>query len=69
MIGPCSLVGLFPLRPCFFTDVKVCAANGTTIPVLGTVTVNFEVAGPSLLPFLGVRCCSRAHAGYRLAGG
>jgi len=34
-----------PHVPLSFTDVKVYAANGTTIPVLGTVTVNFEVAG------------------------
>ena len=34
-----------PHTPLSFTDVKVYAANGTTIPVLGTVTVNFEVAG------------------------
>jgi len=33
-----------PHTPLSFTDVKVYAANGTTIPVLGTVTVNFEVA-------------------------
>ena len=34
-----------PHRPLSATDVKVYAANGTTIPVMGTVTVNFEVAG------------------------
>jgi len=38
--GPCSLAGLCLIRPCFFTDVKVDAANGTGIPVLGTITVN-----------------------------
>jgi len=39
---PCRFV---PNTPLSFTDVKVYATNGTTIPVLGTVTINFEIAG------------------------
>ena len=34
-----------PHTPSSGTKVKVYAANGTTIPVLGTITVNFKVAG------------------------
>ena len=34
-----------PHTPLSLTDVKVYVANGTTIPVLETVAVNFEVPG------------------------
>jgi len=31
-----------PLAP---TDIRVYAANGTTIPVLGKITLRFEITG------------------------
>ena len=46
-----------PYTPLSTTDIKVYAANGTTIPVMGTVTVKFAVAGvPVHCRFFGIRC-------------